>query len=802
MIHAVTFTKTTGQNKPLTMTKATTTKPTEILNLSTTAAALFLLTTCASIKENAPMLKHTDGVNLTNEAIFEAWEYNAERPGVIRWGDEGSNFTALETAKGFEDVELEKDQYGDDIKLYEEIVQYDPATLKRSILISLAQLTPKGSDRALPVDDYKWSKDRKLVLIYTNAKYVWRDKTRGEYWVLNLSNDDLWKLGDDQANPSQMMFGKFSPDGSKFAYVYQNNIYLQDLNSREVTALTNDASDTIINGLFDWAYEEEFSIQDGFRWSPDSQRIAYWQLDTHAAQDFYIINNTDTLYPEVTAIPYPKVGEENSGAKIGITTISNPDTVWVTLPGEPKDMYVPRMDWADNAEQVLIQQMNRKQDTNTVYYADAKTGDISKAFVEQEETFIELVEDPKWFKDSKSFLWQSERGGWKHIYRVSRDGQTITDLTPGEFDVTELVSVDEKNGWLYFIASPENMAQRYLHRSRLDGNGTNGSGQIEQVTPAEHAGTNSYKISADSTWAIHTVSSFLKPPVSTLVSLPDHKAYHVLEDNAELLEKIAKLAKGDVEFYSVEARDGLRLDGYMMRPPNLDPSKKHPIINFVYGEPAGQTVGDSYSTKNIWHLMMTQKGFIVSSIDNRGTKAPRGRDWRRSVYGNIGPMGAQDQSDALAAMCQRWEYIDCDRVGVWGHSGGGSMTLNLLFRYPQQYHVGVSRAPVPDQRLYDSIYQERYSGLLTDFVDNYESASAITHAKNLVGKLLLVHGTGDDNVHYQGTERLQNELIKHNRQFDFMSYPNRRHGIVEGDGTSLHLYSMQSQYFIEHLGQE
>jgi dipeptidyl-peptidase-4 len=553
----------------------------------------------------------------------------------------------------------------------------------------------------------------------------------------------------------------------------------------------------MINGLFDWADEEEFSIQDGFRWSPDSQRIAYWQLDTHAAQDFFIINNTDTLYPKVTSIPYPKVGEENSGARIGITTIDKPATLWVTLPGVTKDMYVPRMDWADNAKQVLIQQMNRKQDTNTLYYADATTGALSKTFVEKEETFIELVEDPKWLKDSQSFLWQSERDGWKHIYSVSRDGSNVIDLTPGEFDVTQLVSVDEKNNWLYFIASPDNVAQRYLHRSRLDG-----SGQMEQVTPAEFSGTNSYKISADSTWAIHTVSSFLKPPVSSLISLPDHKVHHVLEDNKELADKIAKLSMGELEFYSVKARDDLRLDGYIMRPPNFDPNKKYPIINYVYGEPASQTVGDKYSLKNIWGLMMSQKGFLVSSVDNRGTKAPRGRDWRRSVYGNIGPLGAQDQSDSLKAMCKRWSYIDCDRVGVWGHSGGGTMTLNLLFRYPEQYHVGVSRAPVPDQRLYDSSYQERYSGLLTEFEENYKEASAITHAENLIGKLLLIHGTGDDNVHFQGTERLQNELIKHNRQFDFMSYPNRRHGLVSGDGTSLHLYTMQSNYFIEHLKPE
>ncbi|MFT7506286.1 MAG: dipeptidyl-peptidase-4, partial [Gammaproteobacteria bacterium] len=731
---------------------------------------------------------------LSNAAIFQDYQYNAKRPGAIRWDKEGSKFTALETAKGFENEKLEKDLNGDDIKVYEEIVQYEPASLERTILITLKQLTPKGASHALVVDDYQWSKDKSLLLIYTNAKYVWRDKTRGEYWLLKLNDGDLWKLGDAQSAASQMMFGKFSPDSSKFAYVLNNNIYLQDLTSHTITALTFDASKSIINGLFDWAYEEEFSIQDGFRWSPDSQRIAYWQFDTHAARDFFIINNTDTLYPEVTAIPYPKVGQENSAARIGIVPIANSKTTWITLPGIPKDMYVPRMEWADNSEQILIQQMNRKQDTNTIYYAHATTGVISQVFTEKEETYVELFDDPIWLKDSQAFLWQSERDGWRHIYRVSRDGKTLSDLTRGDFDVTEFVSVDEANNGLYFIASPENPTQRYLYRTSLDG-----SSQMEQVTPSEFPGTNSYKTSADSKWAIHTYSSFLKPPVYTLISLPDHNTSHILEDNAELVTKIERLALGDHEFYSVEAQDGLALNGYIIRPPQFDKNKQYPIINFVYGEPFGQMVVDSWHARNMWHLLMTQKGFIVSCIDNRGTPSPRGSHWRRSVYGNIGPLAASDQSDALKAICKRWEYIDCEKVGVWGHSGGGSMTLNLLFRYPEQYQVGISSAPVPDQHLYDSIYQERYAGLLCDFADNYKSASPITHAKNLKGKLLLVHGTGDDNVHYQGTERLINEFIKHNCQFDFMAYPNRRHGIVEGDGTSLHLWTMKTNYFLEHL---
>jgi len=760
-----------------------------------TVLILAILTMAACNIEKPPKAIETtsNGVQLTYEALYGTWEYNAKSPGTVRWLDEGSNYSALETAAGYENAKLEKDQHGDDIKVYEEVVQYDPATLERNILISLEQLTPTGADKALTVDDYQWSKDKTKILIYANAEYVWRRKDRGDYWVRDLESGDMWQLGGEQSAPAQMKFGKFSPDSKKFAYVWENNIYVQDLESKEITALTNDASSTIINGLFDWAYEEEFSIRDGFRWSPDSQRIAYWQMDTSAARDFLIINNTDTLYPEVTAIPYPKVGEENAAARLGVVALDSTAIQWINLPGVVKDMYVPRMDWADNSEQLLVQQFNRKQDTNTLFYADVKTGATTAIFSEREETFIELMIEPEWLKESDDFIWQSERDGWIHVYRVSRDGKAI-DLTPGEFDVTDLVSIDEKNGWLYFIASPDEMSQRYLHRSRLDG-----SGEMEQVTPAEFVGTNSYEFSADSSWAVHTYSSFLKPPVYTLVSLPDHKAHHVLEDNAELAAKMAELKLGDLEFFSVEAQDGLRLDGYLLRPQGLDANAEYPLLHYVYGEPAGQTVIDQWANRNLWSMMMSQRGYLISSVDNRGTRAPRGHDWRRSIYASDGSLETRDQSDAIKAMCERWSYIDCSRVGVWGHSGGGSLTLSLMFRYPKQFKVGVSSAPVPDKRLYDSIYQERYSGLLNDYEENYIQFSAITHASKLEGKLLLIHGTGDDNVHYQGSERLINELIKHNRQFDMMAYPNRRHGIVEGEGTSLHMRTMISNYFIDHL---
>jgi dipeptidyl-peptidase-4 len=279
----------------------------------------------------------------------------------------------------------------------------------------------------------------------------------------------------------------------------------------------------------------------------------------------------------------------------------------------------------------------------------------------------------------------------------------------------------------------------------------------------------------------------------------------MLEDNAALVSKLSQLTLGEHDFFRVEARDGLPLDGYLIKPPLFDARKQYPIVFYVYSEVAGQTVRDTWGGKrHLWHLYMTQQGYLVASVDSRGSKAPRGRDWRQSVYGAIGVLASRDQSDALSAMASRWSFIDADNVGIWGHSGGGSMTLNMLFRHPEQYKAGVSQAPVTDQRLYDAIYQERYSGLLDEYAEGYIESSPITHAKNLKGELLLVHGTGDDNVHYQGSERLINELVRLNKPFRFMAYPNRTHAVVdkEGEGTELHLGTLRARFFDEHLKPE
>ncbi|RHW78043.1 S9 family peptidase [Colwellia sp. RSH04] len=724
---------------------------------------------------------------LSLESIYKDKTFKSEKIGQIRWLSDGSGYLSVEQ-------NLQAKGHG------KSIVQYNPTTLEATILVSAEQLTPDGQDKALSIDDYRFSDDRSKLLIYTNSKKVWRSNSRGDYWLFDINQNQLTQLGGEHGNSSQLMFAKFSPDATKVAYVLHNNIYLQNLSNLNITQLTNSAGKGIINGLFDWVYEEEFLIRDGFRWSPNGKKIAYWQLDTSGSKEFIMINNTDSLYPTLTKFPYPKVGETNALAKVGIVDISNQKTTWSQLPDNSRNMYIPRMNWSGNSDEILIQHVNRKQDTNHLYLTNADSGKVKLVMTEQEETFLDFFDDARWIDNGKSFIWTSERSGWRHLYRIARDGSSIVNLTQGNFDITDIKAIDEENGWLYFIASPDNVSQRYLYRSKLDGSLSN-----QRVTPKNHQGFNAYQMADNGSWAIHSHSSFTQPTTKYLVSIsPEtnstHVSQHALMKNSALSAKLGQLNLAQTEFFQVEAQDGIVLDGYITRPANFDANKKYPIIFYVYGEAWGQTVQDKWrGNAFMWDQYLTKQGFIVASIDNRGTRAPKGQAWRKSIYGGVGILSSRDQSDALKAMSKRWSYIDTDRVAIWGHSGGGSMTLNMLFRYPEQYHVGISSAPVADQLLYDTIYQERYSGLLEDHAQGYKQGSPITHAKNLEGKLLLVHGTGDDNVHYQGAERLINELIKHNKQFEFMSYPNRSHSLREGEGTTLHYKTMKTQFLKEHL---
>ena len=686
-----------------------------------------------------------------------------------------------------------------------DIVRYATATGARDIFIAAAKMVPAGAKAPLTVESYKFSPDGKRVLIFTNSKTVWRQNTRGDYWLLDLTGGKLTKIGGD-APESSLMFAKFSPDGTKVGYVSRNNVYVEDLATGKITQLTNDGAENIINGTSDWVNEEEFAIRDGFQWSPDSKKIAFWQFNTTGMKNYTLIYDlsaprgeivTGIPYPELGPYPqtmlyqYPLAGTQNSAVRVGVANASGGNVTWMQTSGDLHNFYIPQMQWAD-AGHVLLQHMNRLQNKNDYLLADAATGVSRSILVDEDKAWVDVNENVSWINSGREFLVLSERDGWRHLYRVTRDTGAIKLVTHGDFDVVTLETVTPDEQWVYFIASPSNATQRYLYRTKLDGSAT----APERVTP-NVAGTHSYNISPNGEWAFHNFSAFDVPPSSDVVHLPDHKVARSTSDNSAIAEKVKALSGGPAEFMALDAGDNVGVDAWLLKPPNFDPSKKYPLIVFVYSEPASQTVVDRWTAG--FDRALTSAGYLVASIDNSGTPAPRGRDWRKIVYGNIGPLSSKQQATALQALEKTHPYIDAKRVGVWGWSGGGTETLNLMFRYPDVYSVGVSVASVPDQRLYDTIYQERYLGLPQDTPKAYEQSSAINFASGLKGSLLVMHGSGDDNVHFQGFELLVNKLISLGKPFDMRVYPARTHGIFEGRGTSVDVYANILGYFEEHL---
>jgi dipeptidyl-peptidase-4 len=668
-----------------------------------------------------------------------------------------------------------------------EIVRYETATGKRTVLMTAAQLTPPQIGKPLSFGEPASTADGKVMLFSTNPRPTMIRKTMNDYWVLDKSDNSWRKLGGNAG--AGLLYAKLSPDGTRAAYVRDNNIYVEDIRSGAVTALTSDGSAMIINGTSDWVYEEEFGLRDGFQWSRDGRKIAYFQFDQSGVPEFALINYTDTLYPVITKYPYPKAGQTNAAVRVGVVAAGGGPTVWIKAPGEPRNIYIPRMDWAANSKEVVFQYLNRLQNTNTVFLANVETGEARAMFRDEDKAWVDYNNAFVWLEKGGRLLFTSERDGWRHAYAVSREGDARL-ITTGAFDLVSISAVDEAGGWLYYIASPESAVQRYLYRSRLDGRG-----KPERLTPADPPGTHTYNISPDARWAFHGYSKFVSPGQSDLIRLPEHKVVRIFQDNADLKAKVAPILAGRTELFQVDVADGVKIDGWLIRPAKFDPAKKYPVIVNVYGEPASTTVNDSWGgTGRMLMTALADDGYLLASFDNQGTPAPKGRDWRKVVYGSIGVLASKEQAAALRALAASHPYVDLTRVGVYGWSGGGSMTLNLMFRSPELYKVGVAGAPVPDQTLYDSIYQERYMGLPQDNPEGYKAGSPITYAAGLEGKLLIIHGTGDDNVHFQGTQRLLNKLIDFNKQFSFMEYPNRRHGI-----SGIHLDTLRYGFLEQHL---
>jgi dipeptidyl-peptidase-4 len=715
-------------------------------------------------------------LKLTLDDLYAKNIFNPKGINSIRWMKDNKGYSVLETNK----------EIGGN-----EIVSYDAKTGKREILVSAARLIPSGKDSPLLINNYAWSDDNGKLLIFTNTRKVWRYNTRGDYWVLDLKNGKLSQIGGSMES-TYLMFAKFSPDGKKVGFVYKNNIYTQTLETDVIEQLTQDGSDHIINGTFDWAYEEELDCRDGFRWSPDSKKISFWQMDTKGTGTFYLLNNIDSIYPKIIPLPYPKVGTDNSSAKIGSISLDKKTITWMNIPGDARNNYLARMEWANSSDEMIIQQLNREQNTNKVFFANATSGVSKVVYTEKVETWLDIYDELTWLNNGKEFTWLSDQTGWLHLNKVSCLDGKITPITSGDYEVIQLLQTDKENGWVYYIASPESATQRYLYRGKL-----NGSGKPERISPGNQTGQHTYDISPDCKFAIHTFSNHNTPSLYEVISLPDHKVLRVLEDNHLLKSKLAEYAIPEKEFLTIKTDEGMEFDAWMIKPPGFNPEKKYPVMFFIYGEPAGSTVQDVWSS-NLWDQLLAQEGYLVMSIDNRGTKAPRGREWRKCVYKKIGIIAPQDQA-ACARKIMEWKFVDSERIGIWGWSGGGSNTLNCIFRYPEIYKTGIAIAFISDQKIYDNIYQERYMNLPVNNEEGYRDGSPITHAKNLQGNLLLIHGSGDDNCHYQSCQLLVNELIKQNKYFTMIDYPMRTHSINERENTTMHLRMTMLNFLKKNL---
>ena len=696
-------------------------------------------------------------------------QMNAQRSRALNWTKDGKAYYANEGG-GITKIQL--------------------PDFSKTVLVEKDKLNNNG--KTLAVKSFAVSENEQMFLVFTNTKKVWRYETRGDYYVYNKPSGTLKQLGKTLPEAS-LMFAKISPDGTKAAYISRHNVYVEDLSTNKITQLTKDGTDRVINGTFDWVYEEEFGCRDGFRWSPDSKNIAYWQIDARKIRNFLMINNTDSIYSFTVPVEYPKVGEDPSACKIGVVNIATTKTKWMNVPGSAVQNYIPRMEWATSNE-IIIQQLDRKQQVSKVMLLNAVSGLASLINEEKDAAWVDIKsrwnnDDPtgwEWINNGKDFLWVSEKDGWRHIYSINLASKKETLLTNGNYDMIGFGAIDEANSYVYFTASPNNALQQYLYRVSLKGDG-----KAELISNADQKGTHTYQISPTGQFAKHGFSNINTPPSEEWVNLTSGE---VIKTGTKRTTK----ENSNASFIQITTEDGVTMDGWLVLPNNFDSTKKYPLVFYVYTEPGATTVSDTYGNAGFPFYMgdMAADGYIQVSLDGRGTPSPKGAAWRKSIYKKVGILNVRDQAMAAKEIL-KWNYVDKDRILVSGWSGGGSTTLNLMFQYPEIYKTGIAVAPVASRFTYDNIYEERYMGLPQENKADYTQASAITHAKGLKGNLLVIHGTGDDNVHYQNTELLINELVKFNKQFSMMSYPNRTHNINEGKGTSQHLFALITNYIKE-----
>ena len=579
---------------------------------------------------------------------------------------------------------------------------------------------------------------------------------------------------------------RLSPDGKRVVEFRGRNLIVRDLATGQRTQLTEHADERDIR------YREPV-------WSPDSKRIAFIESDETDVRLRPVLVPADPSYPKVQKNRFARVGEKIATLRVGVVDSEGTKTQWLPIETPPEGFYLGQVDWAGNPNEVLVEKLSRFRDRREFLLANVDTGKVQRIYHETNDAWAVGSQGKNsgltWIRDGKAFIVVSEKGGWRHAFLYSREGKELSLLTPGKYDLIDRAALDEAGGWFYFYASPDNGTQKYLHRVPLDGTGT-----LERITPERYPGTHDYDFSPDARWAFHTWSTLDKPPVVELVELPKHRVVRVVEDNSELSVKMKRLISHPTEFLQLDLGDGVSMDAWMIKPQDFDESKKYPVFIYVYGEPYAQTVLDNWGAGQIdFHRVVADLGYLVVSIDNRGTPAPKGAAWRRSIFGSLGPLSTEDQAAGLKELGRTRSYVDLSRVAIWGWSGGGSNTLNAMFRKPDQYHVGIAVVPKPQPHLYNAWFQEIYMRTREVNSDGYKRSAPINFADGLRGKLLMITGSGETNTHIQIIEGLVDRLIELGKPFDYMVYPNRNHGLREGRRTVVHVRMLIIRYLLEHL---
>ena len=661
------------------------------------------------------------------------------------------------------------------------IVRYNIKTGKATdTIVKPFQLINKKD--TIEFDAYSFSADEKKILFSSNSEAIYRHSSREDYFVLDLISGAVSNI----TQGKKSMYGSFSPDGSKLAYVRDNNIYIYDLFKKVENAVTIDGSrNEIINGATDWVYEEEFSMDIGFEWSSDGKNIAYYKFDESRVKEFNLTYYGE-LYPKEERYKYPKAGEDNAIVSVHIYNLENTKSLEIFRTGKEWE-YIPRIKWTRNPEILSFQRTSRHQNILELVTFNLKTTALTVVLKESNNSFIEITDDLTFLENGTNFIWTSTRNGYNHIYLYDLSGKLTKQITDGKFDVTRFYGYDEPSKTFFYQSAERSPLERHLYSITLSG---------KKKTLTTIAGTHNGNFTKGLKYYVDTYSSFGNPFSCTL-SDRNGNLLRTLEDNAATRKNLAAINLGKIDTLSFLTDDQVRLYGWMITPPDFNPSKKYPVLVHVYGGPGVQTVTNDWDGPNyLWHQLLAQKGYIVISVDNRGTPG-RGLEFANCIYKDMGNLEVKDQLSTVAFLKKK-TYVDADRIGVWGWSFGGYMTSLLLTKGEGAFKAGIAVAPVTTWRYYDSIYTERYLQTPQENPKGYDDNSPINFAKGLKGKFLLVHGSTDDNVHMQNSMDFVTALVKANKQFDQFIYPNKNHGIYGGN-TRLHLYSKMTDFLLENL---